>query len=95
MKQTFKIIGLPDNLSPQFANIECYECITSFFHEGTRYGVFKLITGYQVIKPFLHFQVGDIVQEVKDDDIRKSDDYSLLPNEILIAKELGAIEEVK
>jgi hypothetical protein len=50
---------------------------------------------YKITKPFLHFQVGDIVQEVQDNDIRKSDDYSLLPNEILIAKELGAIEEIK
>ena len=50
---------------------------------------------YKIIKPFLHFKLGDIVQEVDSNDIRKSDDYALLPNEILIAKELGAIEEVK
>lgn len=47
---------------------------------------------YTVLKPFLYFVQGDIIEEATDE--TKSADYTLLPNELKIALELGGVQVV-
>lgn len=45
---------------------------------------------YIVLKPFLYFKENDIIEEATEE--TKSADYTLLPNELKIALELGGVQ---
>jgi len=53
------------------------------------------LTQYRVLKPFLKFQEGDIVQEVPKENWRNESAKTLLPTEMLVVKINGFVEEVK